>query len=95
MAGSSSASSPVVGLLGSIGGLPASSMAGVAASASVELGVSASMPLVAVEGGMKGSMGEGDGDVVASMAGLEGLSPTLDVGLVNSSITANQFNQNF
>ena len=74
--------------------MPASSMAGVAASASVELGVSTSMPFVAVAGGMKGSIGEGDGKMVASMVGLGGLSPTFDVGLVSSSITANQFNRN-
>ena len=90
--GSSSLSSPL-GLLASVGGVPASSMAGVAASASVELGVSASMPLVALAEGMKGSIiGEGEvGVVVASMAGLEGLSSTFDVGLVSSSMFKQDF----
>ena len=73
-----------VGLLASVGGVPASSIAGVAASANVELGVSASMPFVEVAGGMKGSITEGE--VMASMAGLEGLSSIFDVGLVSSSM---------
>jgi len=75
--------------------VPASSMAGVAASASVELGVSASMPLVPLAEEMKGSiMGEGEvGVVVASMAGLEGLSSTFDVGLVSSSMFKQGFSE--
>ena len=76
-------SSCSAGLAASVGGVPASSMAGVAASANVELGVSASMPLLMSEGGRK----EVEGEVKASIAGLQGLSsPIFAVGLVNSSM---------